>query len=105
VCFDESTNDVWTDKSKFMGVCVGRVCDESLKGTANAQCHFSQRCVRKVLGIDQSGGVRGSAKGRCLNKSCTVETGLWQCADGWSCIQDVRNVNGNGFCSPNGFTW
>lgn len=100
------------------GYCTGKPCDHDTPSTnpRNGTCRttpgvFAQKCVHKVLRWDGDKPV-GSAKGYCLEDYDKMRCGGNQCGPssgpcpkGWSCVKDVYDASGLGFCSPDSLKW
>src|ERR1700760_193380 len=91
VCVEELTQQLWTEKSKYIGNCVGRACsDTPYTPKSQRECHSPQRCVYKTAGLESrlDGRPSSAAKGRCLWRTCSDGKNPGPCPPGWTCIKE-----------------
>jgi hypothetical protein len=108
VCVEQVSQELWTEESKYIGTCVGRVCNDNPDTPkSQRQCHSPQTCVHKILGLESAadGTPRASVKGRCLSRTCSEDMLPGPCPSGWTCVRDSNEPNGRGLCAFNSFKW
>lgn len=126
ICYDVSEGTLLSGNSSYFspshpelrklkrpsGVCLGKPCGDGTMTASNDQvCPYYPRqdCVHRVL-RSEGGGPVGSKMGYCLDggshRRC-VDGGEdgYRCPTGWSCVKDVRNSTGLGYCSPDTLNW